>query len=209
MSDHGFSNFGRQFNLNSWLRGMGYLGPPDCTSITKDVDWSQTIAYGLGINGLYLNLKGRERDGVVEPGDQQEAFLAELTERLEAVVDPDFNDRRVIRAVYRADKVYSGNATALAPDLIVGYSRGYRASWATCLGDLTDKILLDNDLAWSADHCADALEVPGVLFSNRAIRAGSPSLVDVAPSILTSFGLPLPSSMEGKSFFDTLQKGSH
>jgi predicted AlkP superfamily phosphohydrolase/phosphomutase len=201
MSDHGFSNFGRQFNLNSWLRSMGYLGPPDCTSILKDVDWSQTVAYGLGINGLYLNLKGRERDGIVEPGDQQEALLAELKERLEAITD--VNDQRVIRAVYRADKVYSGSATDLAPDLIVGYSRGYRASWATCLGDLTDDVLLDNDSAWSADHCADALEVPGVLFSNQAIRADSPRLVDVAPSILSAFGLPLPSSMEGKSVFDT------
>ncbi len=78
MSDHGFANFGRQFNLNSWLRGWGYLGPPECTSIIKDVDWSQTVAYGLGINGLYLNMKGRERDGIVEPGDQREALLAEI-----------------------------------------------------------------------------------------------------------------------------------
>src|SRR5262249_43241097 len=58
MSDHGFANFGRQFNLNSWLRENGYLGPPQCTSIMADVDWSLTYAYGLGINGLYLNLKG-------------------------------------------------------------------------------------------------------------------------------------------------------
>ena len=89
MSDHGFANFGRQFNLNSWLRGWGYLGPPECTSIMKDVDWSQTVAYGLGINGLYLNMKGRERDGIVEPGDQREALLTELIERLEAVTDED------------------------------------------------------------------------------------------------------------------------
>src|SRR5207245_1628405 len=78
MSDHGFANFGRQFNLNSWLRDNGYLGPADCSSIMQDVDWSRTVAYGLGINGLYLNLKGRERDGIVEPGEQQEALLAEL-----------------------------------------------------------------------------------------------------------------------------------
>ena len=57
MSDHGFANFGRQFNLNSWLRDQGYLGPRDCTSIMADVDWTQTRAYGLGINGLYLNLR--------------------------------------------------------------------------------------------------------------------------------------------------------
>jgi predicted AlkP superfamily phosphohydrolase/phosphomutase len=201
MSDHGFANFGRQFNLNSWLRALGYLGPAECTSITRDVDWSQTSAYGLGINGLYLNLKGRERDGIVEPGEEQQALLTELATRLEAVTD--VNGERVIRNVYRADKVYAGNATSLAPDLIVGYCRGYRASWATCLGDLTDDVLLDNDSAWSADHCADALEVPGVLFSNRALRAPSPSLVDLAPSILAEFDRPVPSSMTGKNIFAT------
>lgn len=199
MSDHGFANFGRQFNLNSFLRYAGYLGPPDCTSIMKNVDWSQTRAYGLGINGLYLNLKGRERDGIVDPGEERESLLQELVGRLETITD--YGGKRVIRGVYRSDKIYAGNATALAPDLIVGYARGYRASWATCLGDLTDDILLDNDQAWSADHCADALEVPGVLFSNRAIKAASPSLVDVAPSILAEFGLSTPASMSGASFW--------
>jgi predicted AlkP superfamily phosphohydrolase/phosphomutase len=199
MSDHGFANFGRQFNLNSCLRHYGYLNPPDCTSILRDVDWSRTVAYGLGINGLYLNLKGRERDGIVEPGRQQEALLQELAGGLQSI--RDFNGQPVIRRVHRTDKVYSGNATALAPDLIVGYCRGYRASWATCLGDLTDEILLDNDSAWSADHCADASEVPGVLFANRAMDAGTPSLVDLAPSILTEFGLSVPPSMDGRSIF--------
>ncbi len=197
MSDHGFANFGRQFNLNSWLRAWGYLGPPECTSILRDADWSQTIAYGLGINGLYLNMKGRERDGIVEPGEQREAVLAELTARLTALTDRD--GQPVIRGVYRSDQIYSGNATGLAPDLIIGYARGYRASWATCLGDLTEEVLLDNDSAWSADHCADALEVPGVLFCNRRIARGSPSLVDIAPSILSEFGLDVPSQMVGKN----------
>ena len=82
MSDHGFANFGWQFNLNSWLRDSDYLNPRECTSILHDVDWSQTIAYGLGINGLYLNLKGRERDGIVEPA-QAESLLTELAIKLE------------------------------------------------------------------------------------------------------------------------------
>ena len=148
MSDHGFANFGKQFNLNSWLRDVGYLGPRECSSIMHDVNWSSTKAYGLGINGLYLNLKGRERDGIVEPGEEREALLTELKERLEAVTD--FDGKPIIRGVYRSDQIYQGNATALAPDLIIGYARGFRASWATCLGDLTEEILLDNNSAWSA-----------------------------------------------------------
>jgi predicted AlkP superfamily phosphohydrolase/phosphomutase len=199
MSDHGFANFGRQFNLNTWLRENGYLKPDNCTSIMLDADWSATTAYGLGINGLYLNRKGRERDGFVEPGEVEEKLTA-LQEALEAVVDPA-TGARVISQVYRADAVYSGGATELAPDLIVGYARGYRSSWATCLGEVEPDIIDDNKLAWSADHCADALEVPGVLFCSRPFRAASPSLVDVAPSILAEFGLPTPASMRGKSIF--------
>lgn len=201
MSDHGFANFGRQFNLNSWLRDFGYLNPRECTSIISDADWSRTRAYGLGINGLYLNLKGRERDGIVETGEEQERLTKQLIARLQAV--RDYRGQQVIRKVYRASEIYSGGATALAPDLIIGYARGYRASWETCLGELTPDVLLDNPSAWSVDHCADALEVPGVLFCNKPISKVDPSLIDIAPSILMEFGLPTPDTMTGKIVFRT------
>jgi len=200
MSDHGFANFGRQFNVNSWLRDFGYLNPRECNSILTDADWSRTRAYGLGINGLYLNLKGRERDGIVEPGEEQEKLTRQLIARLQSV--KDFNGQQVIRKVYRSSEIYSGSATALAPDLIIGYARGYRASWETCLGELTPDVLLDNTSAWSADHCADALEVPGVLFSNKPFQAAEPSLIDLAPSILHEFGIATPGTMTGRSVFE-------
>jgi predicted AlkP superfamily phosphohydrolase/phosphomutase len=201
MSDHGFSNFKRQFNLNTWLRDNGYLGPPDCKAVLSDgeIDWSRSRAFGLGMNGLYLNLKGRELYGIVEPGQEREQLLDELVAKLEAVRDED--GRRVIRKVHRADKEYTGSALKYAPDLIVGYSRDFRYSWKTALGDITDEMLLDNTSAWAADHCMDASEVPGVLFSNRPIAALNPSLVDLAPSILTEFGLKIPSTMEGRNIF--------
>ena len=199
MSDHGFANFKRQFNLNSWLRKNGYIQPAKATSLLADVDWSRTRAYGLGINGLYLNLKGRERDGIVDPGSQREELLQTLISQLEAVRDT--NGQRVISKVHRGDKVYAGPALALAPDLIVGYSRGYRVAWDSILGSMSEEVLQDNDSAWSATHCIAAGEVPGVLFSNKPIAARAPSLVDMAPSILTEFGLEVPSSMVGKSVF--------
>jgi len=197
MSDHGFANFKRQFNLNSWLRQNGYIKPYDSTSLLYDVDWLSTRAYGLGINSLYLNLQDRESYGIVAPGQEREELIGELIAKLEAV--RDINGRRIIRKVHRTDQVYSGSALDLAPDLIIGYYRDYRASWATCLGDMTDEVLLNNNSAWSADHCADVSEVPGVIFSNRAIVAKAPTLIDVAPSILTEFGLQIPPSMEGRN----------
>jgi len=202
MSDHGFANFGRQFNLNTWLRANGYLGPEDCTALVDNpnVDWKQTKAYGLGINGLYLNMKGRERDGIVEPS-QKDALLSELVQKLEAVQDPENPDKKPIRTVYRADRCYHGTATDLAPDLIVGYSRNYRASWETCTGGILDDVFSDNKNAWAADHCADALEVPGIFFCNKPMRDGDtkPWLVDMAPSILAQYDLTTPTSMTGKN----------
>ena len=199
MSDHGFANFTRQFNLNSWLRENGYLGPDSATSVLADVDWTKTRAFGMGLNGLYLNLKGREKHGIVEPGNEQTELIDELCAKLEAL--RDVNGEQVVRKVYRTEEVYSGPATALAPDLIVGYRRGYRASWETCLGDMTPAVLQDNTSVWCADHCADAAEVPGVIFCNRPIAATAPSLIDIGPTVLQAFGLDIPDSMQGKSVF--------
>jgi len=199
MSDHGFADFKRQFNLNTWLRDNGYVRPATCSSILTDADWSKTQAYGLGINGLYLNMKGRERDGIVESGAQREALLEELIAKLEAINDVD--GARVILKVHRSDRVYSGGHTAIAPDLIVGYARGYRASWTTCLGDMGDEVLSDNTSVWSADHCADATVVPGILFCNRPAAVKQPSLTDIAPTVLAEFGIPTPSTMTGRNIF--------
>jgi predicted AlkP superfamily phosphohydrolase/phosphomutase len=198
MSDHGFANFKRQFNLNAWLRDNGYLGPADAASIMSDVDWTRTRAYGLGINGLYLNLQGREKYGIVTP-DQKEALLDELVEKLQAVRDAD--GARVIAKARRSDKIYSGPHTALAPDLILGYSRGCRAGWNTCLGDIDKTVFSDNDSAWAADHCCDSSEVPGVLFSNKSIVKEDPALIDLAPTILAQFDLDKPDTMTGENIF--------
>ncbi len=204
MSDHGFANFRRQFNLNTWLRDNGYIQPPDCDNLLfsttgHNVDWSRTRAYGLGLNGLYLNLRGREREGIVEPAER-DRLLEELRTKLLAVRDVD--GEQVISQVYRADEVYRGPMAEKAPDLIVGYRRGWRCSWTAMLGEITPELLSDNDSAWSADHCMATDEVPGVIFSNRPIRRAAPSLVDVAPTILAEFGVPRPDTMTGGSLFE-------
>jgi predicted AlkP superfamily phosphohydrolase/phosphomutase len=204
ISDHGFCNFRRQFNINTWLRDNGYLRPGNCKSLLDPrrgplADWMHTRAYGLGLNGVYLNLKGRERHGIIGP-DERDALLNEIREKLLAVRDP-LDGQPVIVNVYRSDEVYSGPFASSAPDLIIGYNRGYRASWATTLGDITDQVLSDNNSAWSADHCMDTSLLPGVLFSNKPIRRDQPSLVDLAPTILELFGVHPPSTMTGGSLF--------
>jgi predicted AlkP superfamily phosphohydrolase/phosphomutase len=137
----------------------------------------------------------------VNPGPEREALLAELIAKLEAVRDVD--GRAVIRKVHRSDEVYSGAEMKFAPDLIIGYHRGYRCSWATSLGDMTEEVLSDNTLAWSADHCLAAEDVPGILLTNRPIQIESPGLVDLAPTILAEYGVDKPTSMVGRSIFES------
>jgi predicted AlkP superfamily phosphohydrolase/phosphomutase len=201
MSDHGFATFRRRFNLNTWLRNNGYLQPAYASSVLKNADWSATRAYGIGLNGLYLNLKGRERKGIVEFGTEREQLLQELIDKLQAIRDT--NGKQVIHKVHRTDRVYAGPETPFAPDLIIGYAKGYRASWATTLGDITEQMLWNNILPWSADHCVDVSQVPGILFCNKSIRAEAPALVDLAPSIMAEYGLKTPHSMTGKNIFAT------
>ncbi|MCP4667390.1 MAG: twin-arginine translocation signal domain-containing protein [Deltaproteobacteria bacterium] len=199
MSDHGFANFVRQFNPNTWLQRNGYLGPPDCSSVLEDADWSRTRAFALGINSIYLNLKGRECYGIVEPGEEREQLLTQMVQKLEALRDHD--GRRIICKVHRVDHEFEGQALKYAPDLIIGYNRDFRTSWKSCLGTVTPEMRLDNNSAWAADHCMDSSEVPGVLFSNRPIAFRAPTLIDLAPSILTIFGRKVPRTMTGRNIF--------
>ena len=121
---------------------------------------------------------------------------------MEAICDVD--GTKVINKVYRADQFYSytePRAKIMTPDLIIGYNRGYRYSWATGLGGMDDEIIFDNDSAWSADHCGDGAIMPGILFCNRPITSEYPRLIDIAPTIINEYGLKIPSSMTGKNIF--------
>ncbi len=201
LSDHGFAAFSRAFSLNNWLEkegyaarrrdgGSGYLAP---------FDWSRTRAYGLGFAGLYLNQKGREKNGWL-PAGERDALLDEIQKRLVEVRDP-VNGKPVITRVYRADRVYSGEEAAKGPDLVVGYNRGYRASWESVLGLFSVQVLADNTDQWSGDHLMDPQLVPGILFTNRPIRVPKPGLLDLAPTILKEFGVEKDARMKGNSVF--------
>ena len=206
LSDHGFAPYYRSFNLNTWLLNNGYVtlksGAADSNEAFANVDWSRTRAYGLGLNGLYLNLRGREREGIVEPGAQAEALLREIKEKLLAVRDPQNNTPAITR-VDLASEVYQGPYAEQGPDLLVGYNRKYRAGWQTILGEFPADVFQDNDNPWSGDHCMDYTLVPGILLSNRPIAAQTPALTDIAPTILAEFGIRKPKDMIGNSIFSS------
>ena len=203
LSDHGFAPFYRSFNLNTWLLQNGYIvlkeGAAAEGQLFANVDWSRTRAYGLGLNGLYLNLRGRERDGIVAP-EAADSLRKEIAEKLAAFRDPE-GGAQVIRRVDIATQAYSGANLALAPDMLVGYAHGYRVGWGSILGEFSAKLVEDNLEAWSGDHCVDPSLVPGVLLSNRKILAATPALTDIAPTILDEFEIAKPAEMTGQSVF--------
>ena len=205
LSDHGFAPFYREVHLNRWLYDEGYLVlkpgvRPSDVEWLMGVDWAATKAYGFGINSLYVNVKGREGSGIVEPGREADELVDEIAAKLEQLRDPVNGERMVVRA-YKTREFYHGPYVATAPDIVVGYGWGYRGSDAAATGQVPESLVNDNTNKWSGDHCADYRHVPGVLFANKPVVHEQPSLYDMAPTILEEFGVAKRSWMIGKSVF--------
>jgi predicted AlkP superfamily phosphohydrolase/phosphomutase len=202
LSDHGFQSFRRGVNLNAWLRDAGFLAlkgdARTCGDWFDQVDWSRTQAYAFGLGGIYVNQRGREAGGIVAPGAEAAAVKRAIIEGLNGLPDPE-GGRIAIREVFDASAVHSrGPYQAANLDLIVGYDRGYRASWEGATGRVTEAVFSDNTKSWSGDHCVDPRLVPGVLFSSRPVTAGDPGIEDLAPTILSLFGVAVPAHMTGR-----------
>jgi predicted AlkP superfamily phosphohydrolase/phosphomutase len=102
-----------------------------------------------------------------------------------------------VTRVDRGIDIYPGADAGKVPDLVVGYNKGYRASWETALGKFPREILRDNTEKWSGDHLIAADWVPGIILSNRKVVATKPSLLDIAPTVLAEFGITKPDDMKG------------
>ncbi len=212
LSDHGFAPYYRSFNLNTWLLNNGYIklksqANPDSIEPFAGVDWTQTRAYGLGLNGLYLNLRGRETGGIIHPGAEAHQLMAKIRDKLLHLRDSK-TGLPVITRVDLASEIYQGPYAQSGPDMLVGYNRGYRAGWKTILGAFPAEELEDNNNPWSGDHCIDYTLVPGVLLSNRKIALEIPALTDIAPTILAEFGIKKTEHMIGHPIFGPFGNGN-
>ncbi|NIM06593.1 MAG: nucleotide pyrophosphatase [Armatimonadetes bacterium] len=201
MSDHGFKPFRRGVNLNSWLLQNGYLqlkpGASGKAEWLRNVDWSRTRAYAIGLAGIYLNITGREAEGIVNPREAK-ALREELSKKLTGLRDEEKNTVAIER-VFDTATAAAGPYADQGPDLIIGYAPGYRASWDAAQGKVTEFVMEDNTRRWSGDHCLDPRRVPGVLFSNHRLKASSASIMDIAPTVLDLFGIQVPGYMQGRS----------
>jgi predicted AlkP superfamily phosphohydrolase/phosphomutase len=209
MSDHGFAPFYWGVNLNTWLLHHGYITLKDPTrqesgEFFSNVDWSRTSAYAAGLNGLYVNLRGREKEGAVEPGAEYEALVQELDHALLGMVDPR-NGNAAVSLVVQPRRDFRGPEKDKGPDILVGYSRGYRSSWDSPLGMFPPEVFVDNQSAWSGDHCIDHRLVPGILLTNQRITSDSPSLADLTIAVLDEFGVPPPDGLIGQDILEPKQ----
>jgi len=193
MSDHGFTSWRRVFHLNAWLHQNGYLAVKDESlpagmDLLRNIDFSRTRAYGLGLNGLYVNQRGRERDGLV-PREQRDALIAEIAAKLIAAIDPA-TGRPAIGHAYVRDTTYAdGGERAIGPDIVIGYAKGTRTSDASALGEVERAVLTDNDKPWSGDHCMDTPAVPGILATSRPLKRPVARLKDLAAALVAEFGI--------------------
>lgn len=202
LSDHGFTTFTRCINVNAWLRDNGYLverEPGGAGDMLSNIEWSQTRAYSFGLTGIYLNMAGRESQGIVAAGEEARQLAAEIVAKLEGLHD---EGRPVVKRLYQATEVYSGPYMKMAPDIICGWHSGFRHSWETAVGRTDGPVFADNPSHWCADHCVDRGEVPGVLFSNYKmdLPVRGAHLLDITPTLLSLWGLDLPKYLDGEAW---------
>ena len=216
-SDHGFHPWHKSANYNTWLVQNGYMtlksDSPDSEKKLEDlfgkgqfwpnVDWARTKAYAMGLGDIYLNVKGREGQGIVEPGEEYERIRNRLIADLEAWIDPE-NGEHPIRRVIKREDVYRGFDPDLIPDLLAANNPKYRVSWQTSLGGIPKDLLQVNDRKWSGDHCSlDAEITKGILLSNRRLRAEDATILDLFPTVLAYLGVPLPPDIDGRVLPET------
>ncbi len=219
LSDHGFHSFRYAFSINTWLWKNGYLvlkgqqedSDPDFLkqkaariAFLRGVDWERSRAYGLGLGQIYFNLKGREKLGIVEPGEEYQELAAEMKKKLLAETDPQ-TGKAVIDSITLRDEAFQGQHYDIAPDLQVGYAPGYQTDKNSVSGAIPEDILSPNMDPWSGDHaCSDWQQTCGFMMSNFKFEVEKPKILDFAPTIMKYFGMEPPSIMSGKAW--TLEK---
>lgn len=209
-ADHGFQSFRRQVHLNNWLMEKGYLAvkPRLKKSMVAMpemyVDWSKTKAYSIGLGMVYVNQKGREKAGIVEPDDVP-ALLEDIARDFREFEDPA-SGARIGRTAHRTSDIHQGPYLDREADLMLGFEAGYRVSWITTSGGLDlvkdeggewvpGPSISDNDKNWSGDHVSvDPTLVQGLFFSSvpLVVPEGGLDLRHIAPTTLALLGVSVP-----------------
>jgi predicted AlkP superfamily phosphohydrolase/phosphomutase len=212
LSDHGFASFRKSVNYNTWLVMNGYMTLKtgvqvkdrnvemlfDSGQFWENVDWSHTRAYAMGLGEMYINVKGRESQGIVNPGPEYEALKSELKSRLVTMTDMETMEHPVRRVLAR-EEIYRQFDPNMIPDLFVTNNDGYRVSWQTSLGGIPKNLIEPNKQVWSGDHCSvDPEIVKGIFFYNRKLATDrAPYIGDIYPTVLGLMSVKAPYELDG------------
>jgi predicted AlkP superfamily phosphohydrolase/phosphomutase len=212
LSDHGFASFRKSVNYNTWLVMNGYMTLKtgvqvkernvemlfDQGQFWENVDWSKTRAYAMGLGEMYVNLKGRESQGIVNPGGEYDALKLELKSRLVTMTDPETMEHPVRRVLAR-EEIYRQFDPNMIPDLFVTNNDGYRVSWQTSLGGIPKNLIEPNKQVWSGDHCSvDPEIVKGIFFYNHKLATSrAPYIADIYPTVLGLLDVKAPYELDG------------
>jgi predicted AlkP superfamily phosphohydrolase/phosphomutase len=215
LSDHGFATWRRSVNYNTWLVRNGYMTLKGDGGKQADlemlfgqgefwpnVDWSRTKAYSMGLGEIYLNVRGREGQGIVAPGAEYEAVRSEIKAKIVTLVDP-FTGKLPVKNAYTREEIYGSFDAGVIPDLFVTNSEGYRVGWQSSLGVVTKEMFEENKQVWSGDHCSvDPTVVPGILFANRPLpKDRMPAMADVPATLYRVLGVEPPEKLDGVPLF--------
>ncbi|HEY6333966.1 MAG TPA: alkaline phosphatase family protein [Blastocatellia bacterium] len=204
VSDHGARAMVGGICFNEWLIDEGYLvlksRPQSAVPVEKcDVDWSRTRAWGSGgyYARLMINVKGREPQGVVQPGSEYEQLRTELIEKLSALAD--HNGKAMKTQVTRPEEVYT-EVRGCPPDLFVYFGDLSWRSVGSIWPERPETVYtFENDTGPDdANHDWHGIFIMRDGPGQQSVRAEGLNLKDVAPTVLTLLGVDVPSDMEGK-----------
>lgn len=187
-----------------WRRVLGTQATKAAQDIvnTIRIDWSRTSAYSNGSNTIQINLKGREPYGIVNPGSEYEEIRSQVIDGLPQLCDPE-TGRKVVKAVFRREEIFEGPHVRRAPDILMLMAdEGYVAY--ECDVDVDHVFELPG---WrDGDHTIEGVLVAAgkqIKKGATIVRAG---IIDLAPTILYTMGLPIPDDMDGQILTDLFEK---
>lgn len=206
-SDHGFGPSRHVFRVNTWLESEGYLTWLDLDALDeKDrksaekvaqrhfvmLDWDKTTAYARTItsNGIYIRVaKGPGRTGV--PPEKYEAFRDELKKRLLAVKDPD-TGQAIVKRVLTKEEAYPGAYNEQAPDLLLAMDD------CSFLSIFNKSPVIFNRPEIEGTHYPEGVFMAWGAGIRQGVFLPRLSIIDVAPALVHSLGLSIPSDFEGR-----------
>lgn len=170
----------------------------------SDVDWSRTKVYSLGNYGqLYVNLRGREPQGVVAPGAEHERVVDELVDRLGRLRHPETGEAIPVR-VYRREEIYAGDHLEEGPDVVfLPEDMRYNGFG---LYQFSSRSWLEPAFDRSGGHRMDGVVMlagPGIRH-NQVLEGAT--LTDLTPTILAAMGVPIPDDMDGRVLTEAFEE---